>query len=77
MHASTDAERYICLTHSLQDPQRTLDLHNQARAARGTGALSWSPSLASSAQAYANRCVFQVSWDGSRLLAARVPCAVG
>lgn len=55
-----------CLTHSLQDPQRVLDLHNQARAARGTGALSWSPSLASSAQAYANRCVFQVSWDGSR-----------
>lgn len=44
-----------------QDPQGALNLHNQARAARAARALSWSPSLASSAQAYANRCVFQVS----------------
>ena len=47
--------------HPTQDPQQALTLHIQARAARGARALSWSRSLASSAQTYANRCVFQVS----------------
>lgn len=38
-----------------------LELHNQYRQRHGGPALSWSSSIASQAQAYASRCVFEHS----------------
>ena len=38
-----------------------LDQHNSYRARHGVPALSWSASVASSAQSWANRCVFEHS----------------
>lgn len=46
-----------------------LDPHNAARAARGAQALTWSDSLASKAQAWANGCKFQHSGAGENLAA--------
>lgn len=37
----------------------SLDLHNQYRAQHGVGALTWSTKLASAAQAWADKCVFE------------------
>ena len=37
----------------------SLDLHNSFRAKHGVAALSWSDKLASTAQAWADRCVFE------------------
>ncbi|KPV77473.1 uncharacterized protein RHOBADRAFT_5088, partial [Rhodotorula graminis WP1] len=36
-----------------------LDLHNEYRAKHGVSALTWSDKLASTAQAWADRCVFE------------------
>ena len=44
-----------------QDSQKALDLHNAARARRGARPLSWSASLAGSAQSWSSNCVFQAS----------------
>lgn len=41
-----------------------LDQHNQYRARHGVPALSWSTSIASQAQSYSQRCIFQHSKSG-------------
>ena len=43
------------------DVQAALDVHNAARAKTGAAPLAWSSSIASMAQAYASKCVFQHS----------------
>ena len=54
---ATDAGRPL---PSCQAESASAPLALQARAARGTRALTWSATLASSAQSWATRCVFQV-----------------
>jgi uncharacterized protein YkwD len=44
-----------------------LNLHNSLRAKHSASPLSWSPELASAAQAWADRCVFQHSGGGENL----------
>jgi pathogenesis-related protein 1 len=46
-----------------------LQAHNSLRAKHGVPALSWSPSLAATAQDWANRCVFEHSNNGGENLA--------
>ena len=55
-----------------------LDMHNNLRAQHQAGALTWGVDLASSAQAWADRCVFQHSGSGENLAQgfASLPAAV-
>lgn len=51
------------------DSQAVLDAHNAVRAGYCAPALTWSPELASAAQEWANRCVFEHSNGGGENLA--------
>ena len=56
-------------TGSAGGMQDVLNLHNTLRARHGASPLSWDASLASAAQEWANRCVFQHSGGGGENLA--------
>lgn len=61
------------------DSSGALGLHNSYRARHGVPALSWSSSIASKAQAYANKCSFSHSGNGlgENLAQVRKRCDAG
>lgn len=47
--------------------QEYIDAHNNERAKHGAAALTWDNTLSASAQAWANGCKFEASWNYKQL----------